>query len=294
MSYDLNKLYRVVPTKNANAIVFSKLSGIDFKGKSSLATGIKFVLAGREDYIVDAHHRQVGAGQFIIVNAGQQFAATIPGNQVAIGLCIDIDTNIISEVHDVLNKRQDKLLENANTSIKPVHNFFEEPRSVNTSGFAKDLTTLTRRLNDNQTVLPAEDFFYELAFKLLKDDQQVEPNRDRINTKKLSTKEELYRRLGIAKEILDDSVFADINLDDLAAATSLSKFHLLRLFKTVYRISPYQYQVKRRMEYAAMLLKTGKRSVQEISFMLNYADQQAFSKLFKKHFGKSPIEFRKG
>lgn len=292
MHYELNKLYRIGPSYASNVIVFSKLSDMNFTRRSSPAIGLKFVLDGREDYTIDDRDTPVTAGEFIIVNAHEPYAAVIPQKQVAIGLCVDIGCDIISDVYNVSCMRKEEILEKSHCASAFPHRFSEKVRPVNGSGFAQRLITLTRYLNNNGSVMPGEEFFYELAFELIRETTNEKIALSGIDTKKQSTKEEIYRRLKIARAVLNDSLFTHISLDELAAACSLSKFHLLRLFKTVYHTSPRQYQVTRKMEFAAMLLKTGKRTVGEISLLLGYADQQSFSKLFKRHFGKSPGEFR--
>ncbi|MDR2038443.1 MAG: helix-turn-helix domain-containing protein [Bacteroidales bacterium] len=47
------------------------------------------------------------------------------------------------------------------------------------------------------------------------------------------------------------------------------------------------------MSEAKILLRNLNLSVQQISEELNFSDQASFSKFFKKHTGKSPLEFRK-
>ena len=49
---------------------------------------------------------------------------------------------------------------------------------------------------------------------------------------------------------------------------------------------------ERRMEYASYLLRTTRLQVQTVALHCGMADMQYFSKLFKKHFGRTPTEYR--
>jgi AraC family transcriptional regulator len=102
------------------------------------------------------------------------------------------------------------------------------------------------------------------------------------------------RRLKRATEYLDTHFADDVSLDTLAAEVAMSKFHLIRLFKLSTGLSPYQYTLKRRMERGRQLLLQGDLAIAQIALAVGFADQSAFTSHFKKHFGKTPGELRKG
>ncbi len=54
----------------------------------------------------------------------------------------------------------------------------------------------------------------------------------------------------------------------------------------------YQYYIEKKMEYAAQLLKTGHKATQ-VSEKIGYNHPIKFNKMFQKHFGITPHQYRK-
>ena len=50
---------------------------------------------------------------------------------------------------------------------------------------------------------------------------------------------------------------------------------------------------KLRMETASRLIMQGKLSIGEIAEKVGYQNQSKFGAAFKKHFGKSPLEYKR-
>jgi AraC-like DNA-binding protein len=85
---------------------------------------------------------------------------------------------------------------------------------------------------------------------------------------------------------------ANLNLDLLSHIQLVSKYHLLRLFKKYYGITPRQYLIDKRIEKSKERLKNG-MSVTETCFAVGFESLGSFSTLFKTKTGKSPTEFQK-
>lgn len=93
---------------------------------------------------------------------------------------------------------------------------------------------------------------------------------------------------GLMQERLHD----DLNLDTLAAAVGLSKFHFSKKYKTLTGHSPIQHFIHLKMEQACYLLDISDQAVGLISQQLGYEDPHYFSRLFKKVMGVNPSEYR--
>jgi AraC family transcriptional regulator len=109
---------------------------------------------------------------------------------------------------------------------------------------------------------------------------------------KLSTKRELYKRLAFATDFIHASYAGQIELEEMANAACLSKFHFLRLFKHVHHASPYQYIQQLRIERAGQLLQNTSMPVADIAGLLGFDNSSSLSRLFAQRKGVYPSQFR--
>lgn len=83
------------------------------------------------------------------------------------------------------------------------------------------------------------------------------------------------------------------DLDTLASISCLSKDHLIRIFKREMQMTPLQYINKKKIEKAQLKLVGEKTQIKEIAYQLGFEDQAYFNRIFKKHTGLTPVEYRK-
>ena len=94
------------------------------------------------------------------------------------------------------------------------------------------------------------------------------------------------------KRYLDVNFYNTIDLKDLALLQGFSPYHLLRLFKLYYGITPRQYQITKRIEKAKKNLINGWK-VSESCYDVGFQSVTTFSTLFKRKTGMTPTEFKK-
>ncbi|WP_162817994.1 AraC family transcriptional regulator [Niabella yanshanensis] len=94
------------------------------------------------------------------------------------------------------------------------------------------------------------------------------------------------------KQYIDSNMSHELNLDLLSQHQFISKFHLLRLFKRYYGLSPRQYLLNKRFSYAKKLLFDG-IAISEACYAAGFTSPASFSTLFKNTFGYTPGEFQK-
>jgi AraC-like DNA-binding protein len=100
----------------------------------------------------------------------------------------------------------------------------------------------------------------------------------------------LYRRIVQAKLHIDKYYAEKLDLDNISDEAHFSKFHFIRLFKSVYGTTPHRYLTKVRIDTAQDLLKQGK-TVSEVCLSVGYDSVSTFSGLFSKSVGKTPVEY---
>jgi AraC-like DNA-binding protein len=105
-------------------------------------------------------------------------------------------------------------------------------------------------------------------------------------------KEYLCEQVMAAKKFIDENFTDKINLDKIAAEACFSKFHFLRLFKSLYGRTPHQYLTKIRIEKAKQLLRTG-LPVSDVCFLTGFESISSFKGLFKRSTGLAPAFYQK-
>jgi len=104
-------------------------------------------------------------------------------------------------------------------------------------------------------------------------------------------KDYLYRHVMLAKKFIDIHFAEEISLDEMAGKAFFSKFHFIRLFKTIYNKTPHQYLTTVRIDKAKQLLRAGK-SVEEVCFSVGFASIGSFKVLFKRHTKRTPVFYK--
>lgn len=118
--------------------------------------------------------------------------------------------------------------------------------------------------------------------------------RDEISAVKASTRAELARRCGLAKEtMLQRFAEPDLDLTTIAREARLSQYHLIRVFKTMTGATPMQFLTMIRMDAALRLLKDTKLPTAEIASAVGYGDRTAFFRAFRKVHGCAPSAISK-
>ena len=102
----------------------------------------------------------------------------------------------------------------------------------------------------------------------------------------------LYQRIVRAKLFIDNNYAEKIDLNNISGQAHFSKFHFIRLFKSIYGKTPNNYLIKTRMDNAKILLAKG-YSVLETSIMVGFDSPTSFAATFKKIAGKTPSAFHK-
>ncbi len=100
----------------------------------------------------------------------------------------------------------------------------------------------------------------------------------------------LYKRIVQAKLFIDENYAHKLDLGNIADEACFSKFHFIRLFKSIYGKTPHQYLTAVRINKAIQLLQT-RESVTDACFSVGFDSVSSFSGLFKRIVGESPAAY---
>ena len=100
------------------------------------------------------------------------------------------------------------------------------------------------------------------------------------------------RHLLRARDLADRRYAEAIGVEQMAAAAGLSRAHFSREFSRTFGESPKAYLMTRRLERAAALLRNTDWSVSDVCLDVGLVGLGSFTTSFKRHFGKTPTEYR--
>ncbi len=99
--------------------------------------------------------------------------------------------------------------------------------------------------------------------------------------------------------ILDVHNYIDLNftsnftIDELSSKFFISKYHLIRSFKSIIGYTIKEYIILKRLRLAKDYLYFTDKSILDISFECGYNDQSNFIRAFRDREGVTPLQFRK-
>ncbi|WP_085535160.1 XylR family transcriptional regulator [Massilibacteroides vaginae] len=92
---------------------------------------------------------------------------------------------------------------------------------------------------------------------------------------------------------IDENITSNFSVDTLTHVVPLSRRSLEIKFKKIMGCSIYQYILDHKIDSIADMLITTNKSLLEITIHMGFNDVRNVYRIFKKHKGYSPIEFRK-
>ncbi|OQP68639.1 helix-turn-helix domain-containing protein [Niastella populi] len=94
------------------------------------------------------------------------------------------------------------------------------------------------------------------------------------------------------KEVVNNHIFSELSVEDLANLANLSVSTFTRSFQTLFNDTPANYIKRKRLERAKDLLAMSDLSVSEIALQTCFTDVAHFSRSFKTAYHCSPSAYR--
>jgi transcriptional regulator GlxA family with amidase domain len=104
--------------------------------------------------------------------------------------------------------------------------------------------------------------------------------------------EETNRRLLRARDAMDRTFAAPLDVPSLARIAHVSEAHFIRTFRATFGETPHRYLQRRRVERAAFLLRETDLPVTDICFDVGFNSLGTFSRTFREILGVSPSAYR--
>jgi AraC-like DNA-binding protein len=95
-----------------------------------------------------------------------------------------------------------------------------------------------------------------------------------------------------ARELINADVSNHIRIKELAHHSGTNECTLKRGFKNIFKITVYQYLLKKRMRHAKHLLRSTELKEREIAVLCGYETLAGFVTTFRRYFGCRPHQLR--
>jgi AraC-like DNA-binding protein len=287
MRFTVNPKWSDLPHVNAllNGIVRSDYIVTEYETTLS----IKTVAAGEAWYLTPHGRYRVTPDVFLILNEGQRYS--MEAGQGTETLCPFFAPGFASEALRAERAAEACLLEDVGQA-RPQADFVERlhPMSGAVGAIVRAMHAAVHSRRASQPLL--QDQFFDLARSLVRLRDEDRRTAAAFPAARRTTREELYRRLHLARDFLFCSYAQPVSVSDAASVAMLSLFHFHRSFKAAFGVSPMQFLQARRLDVAGDLLRRGHR-VTDVAGAVGFESHGSFSTLFRKRFGVAPRDLRK-
>ncbi|MEM7126983.1 MAG: AraC family transcriptional regulator [Chloroflexota bacterium] len=253
---------------------------------------IKTFWHGQAYYDIGQGAFLVDDASYLVLNAGQEYAITIDATNAVTSFCIFFSQDLVNDVSHSMTCSLGSLLDDP-CGNSPV------PSEFYTRTYPHE-SWLAPMLNEIRKVYPhrrhesgwLNEQYHQIMIRMLFAHQQTIREVASLPASRQATREELYRRLHLARDYVAASYAQAVKLNDIAEVACMSPNHLMRTFKQLFRQTPYQYLISERLRHAQVMLSTTDQSVTEICLAVGFTSLGSFSWLFRQRCGMSPQTFR--
>jgi|SRR5690606_14812892 len=270
---------------------FSSISEID-RTLDAFRFRICAPLNGTETYRVEGELRTVKPGQYLILNPQQHARGEGDLGKTVDGICIFLTEATLAEAALGLQLPLSKKTETNFSNTWQQHDFIDKNYHLQENIFGQHLQSILSKLTGGGEIFIDWDaFYFDIAAHFLRAHYQIGEQLEAIPYTQMSTKREIFKRISLVHNYISDNFASPVSLDELVRIAFFSKYHVVRLYRLLYGITPYQHILQLRIREAKVLLQKD-FDPKEVAFMLSFSDRSSFSKTFKKMTGMSPTCFR--
>jgi len=262
---------QVAVPETPNLLVLSNLHRGESESRSRKEISLKYVGEGVEVYRYGGRTYPVSAGQFLAVPPAMHGDVEISRStgQRARGMCASLQAADIDCALDL-------------PMLFPAH----------CSRLGKMLSaTHARLINEpNQRYSTARLLLERVRAGMQPLFEETFAHLDGIEAARPATRYELLRKLNVARSYLHAVEDRAVPLEELAGHAGISKFHLLRNFRSCFGHSPSAYHRRLRLEAGKKAVDGGTMTVGEAAHRFGFADVSSFSHAYRRVFGAAPTD----
>lgn len=258
---------------------------------------LKFTFSGNEYYEYGSKRVEVRPANFLIINQGQEHASWIESENWVNSFAIYFTSDFVASAITDLLLSDEKLVTDPFTILNDCGSprFFQNLYPF-TADYVNDIGLFKTYLEETggKEPLLIDEQLRNVFLKVIQTHQNgLSLEIKKLDAVKLSTRIEVLKRLHIARDLIESFYLKNLTIQDISRACFLSENLLLRYFKIVYKQSPHQYIMNKRLEFAKEQLLTTDDTFNEITYASGFECPSSFGRLFKERFGVTPNALRR-
>ncbi|MBV9989635.1 MAG: helix-turn-helix transcriptional regulator [Chitinophagaceae bacterium] len=279
-------------TEGFPSVVINAKSKETFRPDIAGPLSVFINLQGQSRCKVDGRTVVVGEDNYFISNRHQPYTLEIENNATTETFNIHIGEYFSEQFFAGVMQSSDTLLNQGKQLNIPTIAFHNQlyRRDAVFDALVNEIRSARQEAGFDKLLF--EEKLAGLLFYLLQQHRGILRQIQSIPPLKQATRIELYKRLSLGADYIQSAYNSAIDLDAIASAACLSKFHFLRLFRLAYGVSPYQCLQQLRISRAENLLKHSSASIADIALQLGFENSNSFSRLFRQHRGVYPSQYR--
>lgn len=253
---------------------------------------VKTVVRGQVSWTVGGRELVLDPSSFLVLADGERYSMNIDERRAVETCCVFFRRGFVESLAQDATTPLDASLDDPMRGAPALPFLSRMHLAGGESCLHAQVQTLAPRCSQMLQPSGFEEDFLLLGERLLALYAQIAAEVRRVPAVKAATREELFRRLQIAREYIHGHVGQALSLEETSRAACLSPYHFHRAFRQVYGATPHEYMTGLRLQRARVLICDG-NGVLEAGVAVGFSSASSFSRLFRERFGVPPSKFRK-
>ncbi|WP_394750229.1 helix-turn-helix domain-containing protein [Spongiimicrobium salis] len=273
-----------------NFIIHEQAKTYEWAGDCFLS--IKSFYHGTADYAIGARQYKVNEENFLILNECTKYRLIIDTPTPTESFCVFFSPDFVSQTLTNYCATDEELLDHSPKKQTGISMF---ERNYTHQGALSFILLQGRKASKlGMSSLARDEFYLDLLTALFRQNFASGCTALGLESKKKSTRLEIYQRLYHAKDFMDSNFQKDLGLYQIAAIACMSPNHFLRNFKQLFHQRPFHYLSMLKIRKAKHQILTTDKTIQTIARDVGYSSMSNFTHYFKTITGYSPSQLRKG
>lgn len=275
-----------------NCVIWGRSRRAKF-GPCAHGLSIRAAWGGEERCAFGGRTVTVDDDSFLILNNGRVCATQIESAQPTESFAIYFRPGLVERAYGAMTLSIECALAQGDAVIERSAEFTEslQPHDRHVSPVLRYIRIhLLRGVDDEAWYDEQLQFLLE---RMLAHRDSVLQRVDELRLIRATTRREIYRRIGLATDFVHSNYTRPLDLETLSRAACMSKYHFLRLFTLIHRITPHQYLQRKRTNAALRLLQKTPLSIDEIASCVGFSQRATLERQLRRLTGQSPAQFRR-